>query len=235
MLAARFGLSALPVTLPSGGTNYANGSAQSVSTTQADGYQNDSSTTCLASRRFPITSPLSTICDPGALYMINIGANDLFWMQTQQANLLPQQLYETYMKPFAATLATSVATLQADGARTIVVLDFNEYARLVQANGNSPPPVSSISTSPRHTERRLVLSGGGGRELRTCRHQQPVHLRIAEPGEVRIYRRLRAGVQSSMRKHEQPRVQPRPACRAGRRADPFMGGRSSPDHGGAGH
>jgi outer membrane lipase/esterase len=40
LLAARFGLSALPVTLPGGGTNYANGSAQSVPTTQADGYQN---------------------------------------------------------------------------------------------------------------------------------------------------------------------------------------------------
>ena len=86
--------------------------------------------------------------------MINIGANDLFWMQTQQANLLPQQLNETYMKPFAATLATSVATLQADGARTIVVLNLNEYARLVRRTDSSPPPVPSISTSPRHTERR---------------------------------------------------------------------------------
>jgi outer membrane lipase/esterase len=40
------------------------------------------------------------------------------------------------MKPFAATLATSVATLQADGAHTIVVLNLNEYARLVDANGS---------------------------------------------------------------------------------------------------
>ena len=136
MLAARFGLSALPVTLPSGGTNYANGSAQSVSTTQADGYQNGFFNNVPGVAQ--ISNYLAAVhnsANPGALYMINIGANDLFWMQTQQANLLPQQLYETYMKPFAATLATSVATLQADGARTIVVLDFNEYARLVQANG----------------------------------------------------------------------------------------------------
>ena len=92
--------------------------------------------------------------NPGALYMINIGANDLFWMQTQQANLLPQQLYETYMKPFAATLATSVATLQADGARTIVVLNFNEYARLVQANGQLSTAGVVDLPSSRHTERR---------------------------------------------------------------------------------
>lgn len=40
-LAARFGLSALPVTIPGGaGTNYANGSAQTVPTTAADGYLN---------------------------------------------------------------------------------------------------------------------------------------------------------------------------------------------------
>ncbi len=87
--------------------------------------------------------------------MINIGANDLFWMQTQQANLSPQQLYETYMKPFAATLATSVATLQADGARTIVVLNLNEYARLVAGERTAlHRRSSSVSTSPRHTERR---------------------------------------------------------------------------------
>ena len=40
LLAAQFGLSALPVTIPGGETNFANGSAQTVSTTPADGYQN---------------------------------------------------------------------------------------------------------------------------------------------------------------------------------------------------
>ena len=38
LLAGRFGLSALPVAIPGGGTNYANGSAQTVPTTPADGY-----------------------------------------------------------------------------------------------------------------------------------------------------------------------------------------------------
>ena len=34
------------------------------------------------------------VANPNALYMISTGANDLFWMQTQQASLSPQQLYE---------------------------------------------------------------------------------------------------------------------------------------------
>ena len=40
-LAAPFGLTAVPVTFPAGaGTNHGNGSAQTVSTTQGDGYLN---------------------------------------------------------------------------------------------------------------------------------------------------------------------------------------------------
>jgi outer membrane lipase/esterase len=138
LLAARFGLSALPVTLPGGGgTNYANGSAQSVPTTPADGYRNG------FFNNVPTVAQISNYltavhqsANPGALYMISTGANELFWMQTQQTSLSPQQLYDTYMKPWSATLATSVATLQADGARTIVVLNLNEYARLVDATGH---------------------------------------------------------------------------------------------------
>jgi outer membrane lipase/esterase len=137
LLAGRFGLSALPVTIPGGGTNYANGSAQTVSTTPADGYLNGFFNNVPTVAQ--ISNYLAAVHDaanPGALYMINTGANDLFWMQSQQPSLSPWQLEQTYMKPWAATLATGVATLQADGARTIVVLDFNEYARLVDANGN---------------------------------------------------------------------------------------------------
>ena len=137
LLAGRFGLSALPVTIPGGGTNYANGSAQTVPTTPADGYINGFFNNVPAVQQ--ISNYLATVnyaANPDALYMINTGANDLFWMQSQQSSLSPQQLEQTYMRPWSATLAGSVAALQADGARTIVVLNFNEYARLVDANGN---------------------------------------------------------------------------------------------------
>ena len=96
LLAARFGLSALPVTIPGGGTNYANGSAQTVPTTPADGYQNG------FFNNVPTITQISNYlgavhagANPSALYMINTGANDLFWMQTQQASLTPQQLNDT--------------------------------------------------------------------------------------------------------------------------------------------
>lgn len=56
-------------------------------------------------------------------------------MINQQPGLTPQQLQQTYMVPWATALGASVATLQADGARSIVVLDLNEYARLVDAAG----------------------------------------------------------------------------------------------------
>jgi len=137
LLAGRFGLSALPVTLPGGlGTNYANGSAQTVSTTPADGYLNGFFNNVPAVAQISnYLAAVHNVANPGALYMINTGANDLFWMQSQQSSLSPQQLYESYMRPWAATLANSVAILQADGARNIVVLNFNEYARLVDVNG----------------------------------------------------------------------------------------------------
>ena len=142
LLAARFGLSALPVTLPGGlGTNYANGSAQTVSTTPADGYLNGFFNNVPAVTQISnYLAAVNNVASPGALYMINTGANDLFWMQSQQASLSPQQLYDSYMRPWAATLASSVATLQADGARNIVVLNFNEYARLVDVNGGLSGP-----------------------------------------------------------------------------------------------
>jgi hypothetical protein len=93
------------------GTNYANGSAQAVSTTQADGYRNG------FFNNVPAVAQIANYlaaghnsANPGALYMICAGTNDLFWMQSQQASLTPQQLLETYMRPWAATLAASVAT-----------------------------------------------------------------------------------------------------------------------------
>ena len=63
--------------------------------------------------------------------MISSGANDLLYVQTPGVVVSPD-----YLPSLASRLATSVATLQADGARTIVVLNVYDYARLVDANGN---------------------------------------------------------------------------------------------------
>ena len=155
-LAARFGLTAVPVTFPAGArTNHGNGSAQTVSTTQGDGYLNG------FLNNVPTVAQISNYLGAGhaaantnALYMISTGANDLFWMQTQRASLSPAQIDQAYMKPFAATLATSVAALQADGARTIVVVNPTNTRGWSMRTGASALPAPSTLPSRGPTERR---------------------------------------------------------------------------------
>ncbi len=132
-LAAKFGLAAAPVTIPGGGgTNYANGSAQSVPTTAGDGYLSG------LYNNVPIVAQISNYlaavrnaANPNALYMISFGGNDLTWLDTQGGGVPPQ----AYLSSLATALTASVATLQAAGARTIVVLDPYAYSRLVGPNG----------------------------------------------------------------------------------------------------
>jgi len=81
-VAARFGLSAMPFIITGGGgTNYANGSAQAVVTTGADGYLHG------LYNNVPIVSQISNYiasvngkANPNALYMISYGGNDLIWL-----------------------------------------------------------------------------------------------------------------------------------------------------------
>jgi outer membrane lipase/esterase len=137
LLAARFGLSATPFIVGGGGgTNYANGSAQTVFSTSSDGYLSG------LYNNVPTVIQISTylasvhnVANPHALYMIGTGANDLVWLQKQSASQSP----EAQTKAWATTLAVSVANLQAAGARSIVVLNTYFYADLVGANGILSP------------------------------------------------------------------------------------------------
>jgi len=132
-LAARFGLTALPVTIP-GGTNYANGSAQTVSTTAGDNYLRGLYT------NVPIVTEMSNYlaathgsANPNALYMISFGGNDLTWLNTQAP---PGLSPLGYLQSLATSLTTGIASLQAAGARTIIVLNVYAYARLVGPGGS---------------------------------------------------------------------------------------------------
>jgi outer membrane lipase/esterase len=141
-LAAKFGLSAAPITIPGGGgTNYANGSAQTVSTTAADGYLNG------LYNNVPIVSQISNylgaahnVANPNALYMISYGGNDLIWLQNQGGSPSPQ----TYIMTLATNLTASVASLQAAGARTIVVLNVYAYAKLAGPGGTLTPANTTV-------------------------------------------------------------------------------------------
>ena len=84
-LAAKFGLSALPSTYPGGGgTNYANGSAQTVPTTADDGYTHGLyNNVPIVTQIYNYLGAVHNAADPNALYMISYGGNDLIWLQNQ--------------------------------------------------------------------------------------------------------------------------------------------------------
>jgi outer membrane lipase/esterase len=132
-LATRFGLTALPSTIP-GGTNYANGSAQTLATTASNLYAEG------LYNNVPIVTQIYTYLDqvhgranPAALYMVSYGGNDLAWLENQApASLSPQ----AYLQSLANGLTAGVSALQAAGGRTIVVLDVYAYARLVGPGGS---------------------------------------------------------------------------------------------------
>jgi outer membrane lipase/esterase len=130
LLAARFGLSATPFIVGGGGgTNYANGAAQTVATYATDG-QGFPNNVPIVTQISNYLATVDNVANPNALYMISSGANDLLYVQTPGVIVPPN-----YLATLATTLAASVATLQADGARTIVELDVYDYARLVGPNG----------------------------------------------------------------------------------------------------
>jgi outer membrane lipase/esterase len=129
-LAAKFGLSALPST--AGGTNYANGSAQAVSTTAADNYLHG------LYNNVPIVTQISNYlasvhnaANPNAVYMISFGGNDLIWLQLEGGSTPPAP----YIAAQATALTASLTTLSRDGARTMLVLDVYAYAKLVGPGG----------------------------------------------------------------------------------------------------
>jgi outer membrane lipase/esterase len=142
LLAARFGLSAMPFIIGGGGgTNYANGSAQTVTTTAADGYLHG------LNNNVPIVTQISNylasvhnVANPNALYMISFGGNDLIWLQIQGGNTAPLP----YISNLATALTASIANLQAAGARTIVVLNVYADAKLVGPGGTLTPANAAI-------------------------------------------------------------------------------------------
>jgi outer membrane lipase/esterase len=137
IIAARFSLTAVPfIVAGGGGTNYANGSAQAVSTTAADAYVHG------LYNNVPIVTQMSNylasvhnVANPNALYMVSYGGNDLIWLQLQGQNVaaLP------YLSIQAQSLVGGITSLQAAGARTIVVLDVYAKSKLVDADGGLSP------------------------------------------------------------------------------------------------
>ncbi|MDR3439527.1 autotransporter domain-containing protein [Telmatospirillum sp.] len=131
LLAAKFGLSAAPYVVGGGGgTNYANGAAQTVATFSNNGQGLPANVPTTRQ----IANYLATVhgtANRDALYLIDTGHNDAGYVQTPGVTVSP-----SYLAIQAVTLTASVSALQAAGARTIVVDNIYDYARLVDATGS---------------------------------------------------------------------------------------------------
>lgn len=154
-LASRFGLSATPYIVGGGGgTNYANGSAQTVPTTPADGYLHGlNNNVPIVTQIYNYLASVHSAANPNALYMISYGGNDLIWLQIQ-GNVAPLP----YIASLASSLTASIASLQAAGARTILVLNVYAFAKLVQADG-TVSPANQIVVNEAATYSAEVWSG----------------------------------------------------------------------------
>ncbi|MHC1713108.1 MAG: autotransporter outer membrane beta-barrel domain-containing protein [Solidesulfovibrio sp.] len=126
MLAGMFGLSAAPI--GDGGTNYAVGA--SYTTMASPG---------LVSATQQITNYLAStggIANPDALYVVQTGNNDLIYVTNQGTAWIAAN--PNYLHEQALALAASVATLQAAGARNIVVPNTFYTAALTGPGGVVP-------------------------------------------------------------------------------------------------
>jgi outer membrane lipase/esterase len=126
MLAGMFGLSAAPI--GGGGTNYAVGA--SYTTMARPG---------LVSATQQITNYLAStggIANPNALYVVQTGNNDLIYVTNQGTAWIAAN--PNYLHEQALALAASVATLQAAGARNIVVPNTFYTAALTGPGGVVP-------------------------------------------------------------------------------------------------
>jgi len=126
MLAGRFGLGAEAV--GNGGTNFANGGAHTVTDVLPNVATVQQIGNYLAS--------VDGVANPRGLYVLGTGSNDLLYVSRQSADWVAA--HPTYLNDLIATLSAEVATLQAAGARTILVT--NPYTSAVYAGPGGVVP-----------------------------------------------------------------------------------------------
>jgi outer membrane lipase/esterase len=133
MLADKFGLTAIPASAPGGGTNYANGGATTLTNTLPD-YPNNITTPHQIQHYL---SSVNGAANPRALYLIKTGDNDATYYTNMGAQFIADN--PGYLNVVASVMADSVATLQAAGARTIVVRNSYDSAVFAQTGGDINP------------------------------------------------------------------------------------------------
>lgn len=136
ILGQKFGLTATPVGVPGGGTNYANGGATTVINHQSMVPNNVS--TILQIQNY--LASVNGIADPKTLYLIKSGDNDVTFVTNQTPAW--NAMNPNYLRDGAVGLAEAVARLQAAGARTIMVRNSYDSA-LFAARGGDINPVNA--------------------------------------------------------------------------------------------
>ncbi len=126
LLAGRFGLEAEPI--GNGGTNFANGGAHTVT----DALPNIATVQQIRT----YLNSVHGVANPRGLYLLGTGSNDLLYVSRQDAAWVAT--HPTHLADLVATLSTEVATLQAAGARTILVA--NPYTSAVYAGPGGVVP-----------------------------------------------------------------------------------------------
>lgn len=139
MLAGRFGLDAEPVS--AGGSNYANGATYTapLRPSESDAYASGSlpGNVDTVQQIADYLASVGGVANPHALYVINTGNNDLIFVQNRDAAWIAAN--PDFLNGVASQLAASVATLQAAGARTIIVPNTFYTAALTDLEGVLPP------------------------------------------------------------------------------------------------
>ena len=153
--------------------------------------------------------------------MISYGGNDLIWLQNQAPPCLAPL---PYIQSLATALTSSIASLQAAGARDIVVLNVYAYAKLV-GPGGSMTGANATVVSEAATYSAEVWSGLGAAGVNFVPADVEGVLRYVSqnPTHVRLHDGHRPGVQPGMRRHRRTGVRPERSRLAQCRADLSVG------------
>jgi outer membrane lipase/esterase len=117
LLAADFGLTANPANQP-GGTNYAISGALSAPVSGAGNLNPNPNLPSTMAQIADYLSAHGGVADPKALYVISSGGNDVTYANDNFTTLAAK---ETFLSNQASALAGEIATLQADGAKSLVI------------------------------------------------------------------------------------------------------------------
>jgi outer membrane lipase/esterase len=164
VLGERYGFAITPAN--QGGTDYAYGGAR---ITQQPGYPNAAPTGAAVPLATQVTQAIGRGIDPGAVYALWGGANDIFvQLGAAQAGQITAAQAQAAVGLAAQEYVQQVAALQNAGARTIVVVNLPDIGRTPggQAGGSAAAAQISAISGLYNTTLQAGLNTLGGNVIR---------------------------------------------------------------------